>query len=117
LTVSRLIGKIGHPALPHRLTAGHVAERGASYVAYEDTQGEPLSARITREGPMHFKDARPILHGVLEGLAALHERGIAHGNLKLENIIVSRGARPTVIVVDGAGDRLRLHARVQNGHS
>src|SRR5262249_15943181 len=103
LTVSRMIGRVGHPALPKNLVAGHLAEIGAYYLAYDDSAGEPLSARIRRDGPMHFQEARLLLRGVLDGLSALHERGLSHGNLKLENIIVSRasGGAAGVLVVDG----------------
>jgi tetratricopeptide (TPR) repeat protein len=119
LTVSRMIGRVGHPALPKNLAAGHLAEIDAYYVAYDDSEGEPLSSRIRRDGPMHFQEARALLRGVLDGLSALHERGLSHGNLKLENIIVSRGNEGAlgVVVVDGGGDRLRLRARIVNGHS
>jgi predicted Ser/Thr protein kinase len=118
LTVARLIGKIVHPALPSGLQVGHLPEIDAYFVAYDDNQGESLAARIKRDGPMHIEQARPLLRDVLEGLAALHDRGIAHGDLKPENIILARGGDgPRVLVVDGGIDRLRLRARVQNGHS
>jgi tetratricopeptide (TPR) repeat protein/tRNA A-37 threonylcarbamoyl transferase component Bud32 len=118
LTVTRLIARIGNAALPRSVTTGQLSEIGAYYVSYDDPAGEPLSARIKRDGPMHIKDARVILRAVLEGLAALHERGIAHGDVKLENIIVSRSSQgQKVLLVDGGTDRLRLRARLANGHS
>src|SRR5437773_60530 len=80
--------------------------------------GETLAARVKRDGPIHIQEARAVLRNVLEALAALHERGIAHGNLKLENVIVSRASHAQrVLVVDGGFDRLRLRARSLNGHS
>ncbi|HEX9295928.1 MAG TPA: protein kinase, partial [Polyangiaceae bacterium] len=118
LTVTRLIGKIGNTSLPRLLMVGRLEETGAHYVAYEDIQGESLAAKIKRDGPMHIQEARVVLRNVLEALAALHERGIAHGDLKLENIIVNRSTHgQRVLVVDGGIDRLRLRARVVNGHS
>ncbi|HEY3593316.1 MAG TPA: protein kinase, partial [Polyangiaceae bacterium] len=118
LTVTRLIGKIASPALPAGLTVGHLGEIDAYFVSYESNDGESLATRVKRDGPIHIEQARPILREVLEALAALHEKGIAHGDLKLENVIVARGGNtPRVQVVDGGVDRLRLRARVQNGHS
>src|SRR5689334_6576192 len=89
LTVSRLIARIGHDSLPQGLTVGQLPS-GAHYFAYGHTDGEPLSQRIKRDGPLSFRDARVVLRAVLDALAALHDRRIAHGNLKLENIIVTR---------------------------
>src|SRR5205814_1039376 len=114
----RLISRVANASLPRWLTVGELGEVGAYYVAYEDIDGEPLSLRIKRDGPMHIQEARMLLRNVLEALAALHESGIAHGNLKLENIIVSRGSQgPRVLVVDGGVDRLRLRTRAINGHA
>ena len=118
LTVTRLISRINNASLPRWLTVGHLSEVGAYYIAYEDIDGEPLAARIKRDGPMHIQEARAILRNVLEALAALHERGIAHGNVKLENIIVPRASQgQRILLVDGGFDRLRLRARTLNGHS
>jgi tetratricopeptide (TPR) repeat protein len=119
LTVSRMIGRVGHPGLPRNLAAGHLPDQGTYYIAYDDTEGEPLLSRVRRDGAIHFQEARPLLRGVLDALSALHERGLAHGNLKLENIIVSRANQGSlrVVLVDGGGDRLRLRARIVNGHS
>jgi tetratricopeptide (TPR) repeat protein/tRNA A-37 threonylcarbamoyl transferase component Bud32 len=118
LTVTRLIGKIVSPSLPAGLAVGHLNEINAYYVTYEDNRGESLAARIKRQGPVHIDEARPVLRDILEALAALHEKGIAHGNLKAENVIVARSSNtPRLLVVDGGVDRLRLRARVQNGHS
>jgi len=117
LTVTRLIARIEHDSLPSGLTVGQLPDHGAYYVAYDDTEGEPLSLRIKRDGPLSFRDARTVLRAVLDALAALHDRRIAHGNLKLENIIVTR--RPEgdqVLLVDGGVDRLRLRARAMNAN-
>src|SRR5258706_10409919 len=118
LTVTRLISRVSNASLPRSLTVGHLREIDAYYVAYENMDGEPLSARVKRDGPIHIQEARVILRNVLEALASLHARGIAHGNLKLENIIVSRSSQsPSVLVVDGGVDRLRLRTRAINGHT
>ena len=118
LTVTRLIARIDHDSLPQGLTVGQLPDGGAHYIAYEDTEGEPLAQRIKRDGPLSFRDARLVLRAVLDALAALHDRRIAHGNLKLENIIVTRKPEgDRVVLVDGGVDRLRLRARAMNGHS
>ncbi len=119
LTATRLVGRVTHDALPHGVVAGTVADGGPSYVAYDQVDAQPLAARIARTGPMHLNEARPLLKGLLEGLAALHEQRLAHGDLKLENILVARGSdgAQKVLLVDAGTDRLRLRARSQSGQS
>lgn len=114
LTVSRLIGTISHPGLPKRLTAGQVDDR--FLVAHEYVDAQPLSVRISRTGPMHINEARPLLRAVLEALRAIHDRRLAHGDLRLENLLVHRNADGSQqpILVDAGSDRLRARARVQS---
>ena len=67
---------------------------------------------------MHIRDARPILRGILQPLAALHRARIAHGDLKLENVLVGYGdGGPHVTLIDFGTDRLRQRATVANGHT
>ncbi|HEY3494549.1 MAG TPA: tetratricopeptide repeat protein [Polyangiaceae bacterium] len=112
LTANRLIAEIEHEFLPRGVEAGSLD--GRHYVAHELVHGETLAARVTRTGPLHINDARPFLRAVLEALSALHERRIAHGDLRLENVIALRtqeGAL-TVVLLDAASDRLRVRPRV-----
>ncbi len=115
LTVSRLGGRQEHPGLPQSLVAEIIDDRYVVAHGYRD--GQPLSARIARTGPMHINEARPLLKGILEPLAALHKRGLAHGDLKLENILVSRTSdgATELSLLDIGSDRLRARARVTNG--
>jgi tetratricopeptide (TPR) repeat protein len=117
LTASRLIGTVNHDGVPRGVHAGHAADLDLYYVSYADTGGEPLSSSIRRDGPMHIQEARNLLRSTLEALAALHDRGIAHGNLKIENVIAIRTSQGSlgVVLVDGGQDRLRLHGYVDGG--
>ncbi len=114
LTVNRLIGAIDHAGLPKHLTAGQVGDRWA--VVHDYVDGQPLSVRIARTGPMHINEARPLLRAVLEALRAIHDRRLAHGDLRLENLIVYRTAdgAAQIVLVDAGSDRLRARARVQS---
>lgn len=106
LTRVRLAAKIRHENLPSDLEAG--IHEGRAYVAYAPIDGQPLSARIARTGPLHINEARNVLRGVLGALAALHDKQLAHGAVKLENIIVTRGegGAPRPVLIDVGGDRL-----------
>ena len=117
LTVNRLIGQIDHPGLPAQLNAGKIGDRYA--VSHVQLEGQPLSTRVARTGPMHLNEAKALIRGILEPLAALHERRIAHGDLRLDNVILTRmpDGKQSVLVVDAGSDRLRARARVVNGRN
>ncbi len=107
-TAMRLIARVRHEGLPSGLTVGTHA--GLGYVAYDHVELQTVASRTARSGPMHINEARAILRGVLDALAALHDQRLVHGNLKLENVLLERlseSGRHRVIVADAAYDLLR----------
>jgi serine/threonine protein kinase len=48
-----------------------------------------LFSRIESDGPLSEDEARAVFRGLLIGLAEIHDRGIVHRDIKLENLIVS----------------------------
>lgn len=117
LTVTRLIAQLDHPGLPAGLVVEQIADRYA--IAHRFVEAQPLAQRIARTGPLHFNEAEPVIRGILEPLSALHERRIAHGDLRLDNVLVARSDDGTsrVLLVDAGTDRLRARARAVNGRS
>jgi tetratricopeptide (TPR) repeat protein/tRNA A-37 threonylcarbamoyl transferase component Bud32 len=117
LTLARLVGRARHPGLPVGLEA--LTFQGRTAMIHEHVEGQPLSERLARSGPLHINEARALLRSILEALAALHERRIAHGDLRLENLIVTRGeaGSPQVVLLDAGSDRLRARARAVNGRA
>jgi serine/threonine protein kinase/lipopolysaccharide biosynthesis regulator YciM len=116
LTANRLVGALQHAGLPRNVETGVFAD-GKMYVAYDYIEGQTLMARLGRTGPMHVNEARPFLRGVLEALVALHEKRLAHGDLKTENVLIAKadvqqaGAPPRVVLIDFGTDRLRARGR------
>ena len=118
LTVNRLIASIDHPGLPADLSAGFIGDRPG--LCHRYVEGQPLASRIGRTGPMHINEARPLLRALLEALAAIHQRRLSHGDLRLENVIVFRDSsgKQGVVLIDAGSDRLRARARVtSNGQN
>ena len=118
LTANRLVAGIEHVGLPIGLEAGEA--QGAYWVSYvHDDSLQPLSARFARTGPAHMNELRPILQSILDPLAALHAARIAHGDLKLENVLVGRDSEGgfRVTIIDFGADRLRQRPTVSNGHA
>lgn len=106
LTRNRLVGRTESPHLPTGVAAGF--SDGRPYITYDLFDARPLSTRVGRTGALHINEARPLLYGALKGLKALHERKLAHGALKLENVLVSKNedGTPRVVLVDAGGDLL-----------
>ena len=111
-TAMRAASRIEEATLGKILGVG-LLEDGRPWVATRFIEGQSLGARIARTGPMHFNEARPIVRGVLQALEALHARGLAHGNVKMENVFIVRPTaegkmtnEPTGVLVDLGADRL-----------
>ena len=117
LTVTRLVGKIEHAGLPRGLRALQID--GRTGIVHDYVDGQPLTQRLARTGPIHINEARPLIKSILEALAALHEQRVAHGDLRLENLILARAADGSqkVVLVDAGSDRLRARARAHNGRA
>ena len=117
LTANRLVAALDHPGLPRSLRAGEIPS-GVFYVAYEHIEGITLAARLARTGPAHVNELKALMRGILEPLAAMHRAHLAHGNLKLENVLVTKdGAENRAVLIDFGADRLRQKAIAANGHS
>lgn len=112
LTVARAAARVENRSLGRIAAAGEL-EDGRPWVATEYMEGTSLAARIARSGPLHFNELRPVIRGLIDALEALHNRGITHGGVKVENVFVSRPSasdkmrnEPTGVLVDAGGDRL-----------
>jgi serine/threonine-protein kinase len=114
LTFTRILAEQRDPAFPESLEAHAAAER--AYVAQTWFEGEPLSARLERAGPLPAREAQDVLLHVARALCGLHERGSSHGNLKLQNILVQSDAEGVraVQLLDAGSDLLGAR-RAANG--
>src|SRR5258706_3761214 len=99
LTVTRLAGKIAHPGLPKGVRAIQVD--GRTGVVHDYIDGQPLGQRLARTGPIHINEARPLALGILEALGALHAQRVAHGDLRLQHLLLTRDShrtkQPTIV--------------------
>lgn len=84
--------------LADRLThAGLVPPRGVGraaahvYHTRPFVAGTTLRARLTRAGELPLRETVEILRGVLAALAHAHAAGVAHGDLRPENVLVMDG--------------------------
>jgi WD40 repeat protein len=71
----------------HIVTIHQVGEdRGVPFLAMELLEGEPLDARLRREGCLPLPEVVRIGREIATGLAAAHQRGLIHRDIKPANI-------------------------------
>jgi len=71
----------------HVVTIHHVGEdRGVPFLAMQFLQGESLDDRLKREGKLPVPEVLRIGREMAEGLAAAHERGLVHRDIKPGNV-------------------------------
>ncbi len=107
LVATRLGARAQVNGLPRLIHAGEVAERVVT--VHEYIEGQPLSVRVSRTGPMHINEARPILQAIVQAVADLHAKHMFHGAISLDNIITYRAAdgSQAIALMDLGTDKLR----------
>jgi tetratricopeptide (TPR) repeat protein len=80
-------GGLDHPNLCSIYEVGE-SEDGRLFLAMALYPGEPLKARIAREGPLAVGDALDIARQVALGLAFAHEASVIHRDLKPGNVML-----------------------------
>jgi serine/threonine-protein kinase len=85
---ARAVNQIRHHNIIDIFSFGTL-EDGRFYYVMEYLDGEPLDRRLARRGPTSLAEAIPILRGVARALDAAHAKGIAHRDLKAENIFLA----------------------------
>jgi hypothetical protein len=92
----RALGRLEHPSIVAVTDAG-VTEANVPYFVMERLQGETLGARLKRQRRLPLIDALAVAVGVLEGLAAAHEIGVVHRDIKPQNILLVGGVHPKIL--------------------
>ncbi|HEU5040961.1 MAG TPA: tetratricopeptide repeat protein [Gemmatimonadales bacterium] len=89
----RAAGRIEHPHLLPLLDSGVIGTDAgdAAFYAVPFLAGETLRARLDRELRLPVAEALAIAEDVAGALAAIHERGLAHGALGPESIVLAGG--------------------------
>ena len=68
-------------------------ENGVPFIAMPFLKGEPLDIRLKRQKPLPIGEAIRIGRDVAEGLAAAHDAGLVHRDIKPGNIWLEEGTR------------------------
>jgi serine/threonine protein kinase len=101
----RLSRAITHPNVCRVFDIGRHRDdaREVVFLTMEFLEGETLEARLAREKPLKSDSVLPLVRQVCEGLAAAHDRGIVHGDLKSANVILVPEASGTRAVLADFG--------------
>jgi hypothetical protein len=94
---AQLVNRIRHEGIVNVIDLAMLPD-GRPYIVMELLSGEPLSALIERNGRLEAAHAVALACAMLDALAAAHERGVVHRDLKPDNVFVTRQGR--VVVLD-----------------
>ena len=83
----RAASSISHPNIVRALDFGE--HEGLPYLVMEFVEGETLSRKIERQGPLPEIDAVRWVAQVAQGLHRAHKTGIVHRDVKPDNILVN----------------------------
>jgi serine/threonine protein kinase/predicted ATPase len=104
-------GRVRHPSLVRQVTAGE-DERGP-YLVMEFVRGRTLHELLASAGALPEPVVRSVAESVAGALAALHESGFVHADVKPENIRIDPHGRAVLMDlgfaqrIDAARDPLR----------
>jgi serine/threonine-protein kinase len=99
--VSRFIGeakavaKLSHPNIVGVYDQG--ADGQYLYLVMEYVPGRTLRALLRERGWLPWQEAFSVMDPVLAGLAAAHQAGIAHRDVKPENVLITADGRVKVV--------------------
>ena len=95
LDEARLLAQVRHPSVIAVLDAGTLPD-GRPFIAMPRLAGETLAARLAR-GPLAPASALRLFEAIAEGVAAIHDAGLVHRDLKAENVFLTEDERPIVL--------------------
>jgi serine/threonine protein kinase len=93
-TEARAVAALSHPNILSLFDVGET--NGVHYAVTELLEGETLRALVAR-GPLLARRALEIAHQVAEGLAAAHEKGIVHRDVKPENVFLTKDGHAKIL--------------------
>jgi formylglycine-generating enzyme required for sulfatase activity len=77
-----------------------VESESLPYLVMNFIPGETLQQRLDRTGPLETQEVLEIGRQIAEGLAAAHDKGLIHRDVKPGNILLEIGTEPRVKITD-----------------
>lgn len=92
---ARAAAHLSHPNIVSVFDQG--SDDGRQYIVMELVEGTTLRRVISREAPLPPQRALDLIDPVLAALAAAHEAGLIHRDVKPENVLISRRGQLKVV--------------------
>jgi tRNA A-37 threonylcarbamoyl transferase component Bud32 len=92
---ARAAAGLSHPNIVAVFDSG--SDHGTHFIVTELVEGETLADRLKRDGPMPPAEAVAVAVDVARALAAAHERGLIHRDIKPGNVMVLPDGRVKVV--------------------
>ena len=94
---AKAAAKLDHPNI---CTVYEIDEAdGRTFIAMAFLEGRTLSKKIA-DGPLKLSEALSIAIQMADGLEAAHEKGIVHRDIKPDNVMLMKGSRGLVKLMD-----------------
>ena len=113
LREARLAAKLSHP----NIIPIYAVDEAGSYVffAMAYVEGETLTERVRRRGPLAPQDATRLLREVAWALAYAHAQGVIHRDVKPDNIILETGSGRALVADFGIAAQVSGASGVDGG--
>jgi tetratricopeptide (TPR) repeat protein len=90
----RLMRDVEHPAVSRIFDLGTWRDR--TFVTMRLDPGEPLDRFVRARGPLPTEALRRLTSGLIDALAAAHEKGVVHGDPRPEDVVVLDDGAPVL---------------------
>jgi len=89
-TEVRVVAALGHPNIVEVRGQGDLPD-GRRYLVMQLAEGPSLGRLLEERGRLAAGEALPILRGIAAALEAAHAQGVAHRDLKPDNVLLEEG--------------------------
>lgn len=93
LSEARALARMNSPHIVRIQSFG--VERGVPFIVMSYVQGENLADRLDR--PVAFREALRIIEAIARGVAAVHDAGALHNDIKAANVILGEHGEVTLV--------------------